>query len=94
MAIEVKCGLRVCSSMDRVLPSEGRGCWFDPSQTHHPLVPPPSSRFSASFPDAIFTHPIFIYPGKHHLPLHVFAHPHCTRKKPVANEEILVTMAY
>ena len=22
------------SSMDRVLPSEGRGCWFDPSRAH------------------------------------------------------------
>jgi len=21
--------------MDRVLPSEGRGCWFDPSRAHH-----------------------------------------------------------
>ena len=25
---------RVRSSMDRVLPSEGRGCWFDPSRAH------------------------------------------------------------
>ncbi|CAM2180994.1 hypothetical protein PSAC2689_40056 [Paraburkholderia sacchari] len=24
------------SSMDRVLPSEGRGCWFDPSRARHP----------------------------------------------------------
>ena len=23
------------SSMDRVLPSEGRGCWFDPSRARH-----------------------------------------------------------
>jgi hypothetical protein len=21
--------------MDRVLPSEGKGCWFDPSRAHH-----------------------------------------------------------
>ena len=27
-------GFGVRSSMDRVLPSEGRGCWFDPSRTH------------------------------------------------------------
>ncbi len=24
--------------MDRVLPSEGRGCWFDPSRTHQILA--------------------------------------------------------
>jgi hypothetical protein len=29
--------LRARSSMDRVLPSEGRGCWFDPSRAHHPV---------------------------------------------------------
>ena len=26
------------SSMDRVLPSEGRGCWFDPSRAHQELA--------------------------------------------------------
>ena len=31
------CGPCVRSSMDRVLPSEGRGCWFDPSRAHHGL---------------------------------------------------------
>jgi hypothetical protein len=30
---------RLCvrSSMDRVLPSEGRGCWFDPSRARHKI---------------------------------------------------------
>ena len=36
---------RARSSMDRVLPSEGRGCWFDPSRARHLVLLFSSMRF-------------------------------------------------